>query len=92
MISVGGPPPPGTRDSVRALSEAMMLPSSPHDAPRSAGAAHKVEGELAPASAAQVAALLKEQRRTNRLLQAMLWVAVGFVVGLCAVRLAANFH
>jgi len=55
-------------------------------------AARKVEGDLMPASAAQVAALLKEQRRTNRLLQAMLWVAVGFVVGLCAVRLALAFH
>ena len=55
-------------------------------------AARKVEDELAPASSAQVAALLKEQRRTNRLLQAMLWLAVGFVLGLCAVRLAVVFH
>src|SRR6516164_7197188 len=50
-------------------------------------ASHKPDGDAAPASAAMVAALLKEQRRTNRLLQAMLWVAVGFVVGLSAVRL-----
>jgi len=54
-------------------------------------AARKVEGEGAPATAAQVAALLKEQKRTNRLLQAMLWVAIGFVVGLSAVRLV-YFH
>ena len=55
-------------------------------------AARKVEGDLMPASAAQVAALLKEQRRTNRLLQAMLWVAVGFVAGLSVVRLWLFFH
>jgi len=50
-------------------------------------ASRKPDGDAAPASAAQVAGLLKEQRRTNRLLQAMLWVAVGFVVGLSVVRL-----
>ena len=50
-------------------------------------ASQRPDGDNAPASAAQVAALLKEQRRTNRLLQAMLWVAVGFVLGLSAVRL-----
>ncbi|HEY9026667.1 MAG TPA: ubiquinone biosynthesis regulatory protein kinase UbiB, partial [Burkholderiaceae bacterium] len=55
-------------------------------------AARKVDPANAPASEALVTALLKEQRRTNRLLQAMLWVAVGFVVGLCAVRLALAFH
>ncbi len=55
-------------------------------------AARKIEGDDAPASTALVAALLKEQRRTNRLLQAMLWVAVGFVVGLGAVRLFAHFY
>jgi len=55
-------------------------------------AARKPDPAAAPASDALVTALLKEQRRTNRLLQAMLWVAIGFVVGLCAVRLAMNFH
>ncbi len=41
----------------------------------------------------QVAALLKEQRRTNRLLQAMLWVVVGFVAaGLGVVRLWMFVH
>ena len=53
--------------------------------------AHKIEGELMPASAAQVALLLREQRRTNRLLQAVLYVAVGFVVGLSLVRFV-YFH
>ena len=55
-------------------------------------ASHKPDGDAAPASSALVAALLKEQRRTNRLLQAMLWVAVGFVVGLSAGRLFMLFH
>src|SRR6195952_891248 len=39
-------------------------------------AARKPDAAAAPASAALVASLLKEQRRTNRLLQALLWVAV----------------
>jgi ubiquinone biosynthesis protein len=55
-------------------------------------AARKVDGDDAPASSALVAELLKEQRRTNRLLQALLWVAVGFVVGLGAVRLFVQFY
>ena len=55
-------------------------------------AARKVDPANAPASEAMVATLIKEQRRTNRLLQALLWVAVGFVIGLCAVRLALAFH
>jgi len=56
-----------------------------------ANAANRVQGEDPPASAALVARLIKEQRRTNRLLQAMLWVVVGFVLGLCAVRVWGVF-
>jgi len=44
------------------------------------------DGENAPASAAQVARLLREQQRTNRLLQALLWAAVGFIAGIALVR------
>jgi ubiquinone biosynthesis protein len=54
-------------------------------------AARKVDPADAPASAAVVSALLREQRRTNRLLQAMLYAAVGFVVGLSVVRFV-YFH
>ncbi len=54
-------------------------------------ASRKIDPAEAPASAALVTALLKEQRRTNRLLQAMLYVAVGFVVGLSVVRFV-YFH
>jgi ubiquinone biosynthesis protein len=40
---------------------------------------------------AQLAALLAEQRRTNRLLQAALWGTIGFSLGVLAVRLALWF-
>jgi len=39
-----------------------------------------------PHDDAALAALLAEQRRTNRLLQVLLWMAVGFVIGLVATR------
>ena len=44
------------------------------------------DDEHAPASAALVARLLREQQRTNRLLQALLWAAVGFIAGIALVR------
>jgi ubiquinone biosynthesis protein len=50
-------------------------------------AARKDGDEHAPASAAMVAKLLREQRRTNRLLQSLLWVSIGFVAGIAMVRL-----
>jgi ubiquinone biosynthesis protein len=40
-----------------------------------------------PRDDAALLALLAEQRRTNRLLQGLLWAAVGFVAGLLATRL-----
>jgi ubiquinone biosynthesis protein len=60
---------------------AQMLPELPrlvHQALRQQGRADDSPALLA---------LLAEQRRTNRLLQTVLWAAVGFVAGLLAVRL-----
>ena len=42
-----------------------------------------------PSASPALIALLAEQRRTNRLLQGLVWAAVGFVAGLLAVRLLA---
>ena len=39
-----------------------------------------------PAEGPALVALLAEQRRTNRLLQGLLWAAVGFIAGLLATR------
>ncbi|MBV8123329.1 MAG: ubiquinone biosynthesis regulatory protein kinase UbiB, partial [Paucibacter sp.] len=41
--------------------------------------------------AQNLAALLREQRRTNRLLQALLYGAMGFVVGLLAARFVLGY-
>jgi ubiquinone biosynthesis protein len=38
-------------------------------------------------SPALLAALLREQRRTSRLLAAVLWIGLGFVIGLLVARL-----
>ncbi len=59
---------------------AQLLPEMPrlvHQALRQQGSNHDSPALLA---------LLAEQRRTNRLLQTLLWAAVGFVVGLLAMR------
>jgi len=45
----------------------------------------------APRESAALLALLAEQRRTNRLLQAALWASAGFVLGLVLARVAAQF-
>ena len=47
---------------------------------------HALQAAGRPAEAVALAALLAEQRRTNRLLQAVLWAAAGFVLGVLAVR------
>jgi len=52
--------------------------------PRLVHAALKPRAEPAPSPV--MLALLAEQRRTNRLLQAVVWSLVGFVVGLAATR------
>jgi len=44
------------------------------------------DGDRALASAAQIDALLREQRRTNRLIQGVLWGVFGFVLGIALVR------
>ncbi len=54
-------------------------------------AARKLDGDESPASAALLTALLREQRRTNRLLQALLWSGCGFVLGIVAVRLFSTW-
>ncbi len=63
---------------------AQMLPELPrlvHQALRQQGG-----GGDSPA----LLALLAEQRRTNRLLQTLLWAAVGFVLGLLVTRLLVH--
>jgi len=45
----------------------------------------------APRESAALLALLAEQRRTNRLLQAALWASAGFVLGLVLARVAVQF-
>jgi ubiquinone biosynthesis protein len=43
------------------------------------------------AQAAVLAALLAEQRRTNRLLQGLVWALLGFVMGVVVTRGALHF-
>ena len=50
-----------------------------------------LQQQAAPRESAALLALLAEQRRTNRLLQAVLWAAVGFVAGLLLTQVAARF-
>jgi ubiquinone biosynthesis protein len=60
---------------------AQMLPELPrllHGA---------LQQQAQPADSPALLALLAEQRRTNRLLQTLLWLAAGFVVGLLLTRL-----
>ena len=64
---------------------AQLLPELPrllHDA---------LQHQARPAETAALAALLQEQRRTNRLLQALIYGALGFVAGLVAMRLLSSF-
>jgi ubiquinone biosynthesis protein len=49
-------------------------------------AAARAQADIAPAPAALITALLREQRRTNRLLQALIWLAGGFVLGMLVVH------
>jgi ubiquinone biosynthesis protein len=46
-----------------------------------------LQRQAAPVESPALLALLAEQRRTNRLLQGLLWVLAGFVIGLLAARL-----
>ena len=55
-------------------------------------AARKTDADAGPASAALVAALLKEQRRTNRLLGGMTWGVLGFLVGAVLARLLISWR
>ncbi|HEX7688194.1 MAG TPA: ubiquinone biosynthesis regulatory protein kinase UbiB [Burkholderiaceae bacterium] len=50
----------------------------------------RVEDELVPAPAALVGELLREQRRTNRLLQALLYMAIGFGAAVVVLRFAGH--
>ena len=60
---------------------AQLLP----EMPRLVHQALRQQGQAADHSA--LLALLVEQRRTNRLLQTLLWAAMGFVLGLLAARI-----
>lgn len=39
-----------------------------------------------------LAAILREQRKTNRLLSAVVWVALGFVLGLVSAQVLMRLH
>ena len=65
---------------------AQLLPTLPrliHDA---------LKHQAAPHEAQNLALLLHEQRRTNRLLQTLLWIAVGFSGGLLVAQLVLRFY
>ncbi len=59
---------------------AQLLPELPRLLHRA------LEGQARSDDTAALQALLAEQRRTNRLLQVLLWAAVGFVAGLLVTR------
>jgi ubiquinone biosynthesis protein len=64
---------------------AQMLPKLPRLLHRA------LQQQAAPRESAALLALLAEQRRTNRLLQAVLWAAVGFVAGLLLTQAAVRW-
>ena len=64
---------------------AQMLPELPRLLHRA------LQQQAAPRESAALLALLAEQRRTNRLLQAVLWAAVGFVAGLLLTQVAVRW-
>jgi ubiquinone biosynthesis protein len=64
---------------------AQMLPELPRLLHRT------LQQQAAPRESAALLALLAEQRRTNRLLQAVLWAAVGFVAGLLLTQAAVRW-
>jgi ubiquinone biosynthesis protein len=47
-----------------------------------------LQRQARPGESEAMLALLAEQRQTNRLLRGMLWVAIGFVLGLVLARVA----
>ena len=55
-------------------------------------AAAKVGEDHGAASTALVAALLAEQKRTNRLIQGLIWAACGFVLGMLAIHVFNVWH
>ena len=59
---------------------AQLLPELPRLAHQALAA------QARPRDDSALLALLAEQRRTNRLLQALLWLAAGFIAGLLATR------
>ena len=64
---------------------AQLLPELPRLLHRT------LQQQAAPRESAALLALLAEQRRTNRLLQAVLWAAVGFVAGLLLTQAAVRW-
>ena len=64
---------------------AQMLPELPRLLHRT------LQQQAAPRESAALLALLAEQRRTNRLLQAVLWAAVGFLAGLLLTQVAVRW-
>jgi ubiquinone biosynthesis protein len=64
---------------------AQLIPELPrllHDA---------LKQRASSSQSGELALLLQEQRRTNRMLQALLWIAVGAVIGAVAMQLAERF-
>ncbi|MBE0547561.1 MAG: ubiquinone biosynthesis regulatory protein kinase UbiB [Rubrivivax sp.] len=64
---------------------AQLLPELPRLLHRA------LQQQAAPRESAALLALLAEQRRTNRLLQAVLWAALGFVAGLLLTQAAVRW-
>ncbi|MDP1648654.1 MAG: ubiquinone biosynthesis regulatory protein kinase UbiB [Rubrivivax sp.] len=64
---------------------AQLLPELPRLLHRA------LQRQAAPRESAALLALLAEQRRTNRLLQAVLWAALGFVAGLLLTQAAVRW-
>jgi ubiquinone biosynthesis protein len=63
---------------------AQLLPELPRLLQQS------LQRQAHPVESPALLALLAEQRRTNRLLQGLLWAAAGFVIGLLLMRLALH--
>jgi ubiquinone biosynthesis protein len=53
---------------------------------------HRLQHPAERDTAALLTALLAEQRRTNRLLQSLVWGGVGFVLGAVCAQLLARWH
>ena len=77
---------PGDRLSIGPIELEVVLPGTVPELPRLLHAALQPRED-----SALMQTLVAEQRRTNRLLRAALWVAVGFAAGLLVAQLLLRF-